>query len=295
MNLGKAVCGLVIAASSAFAAASDREVGNGGDAARASFIAEGQNVLLFLGSHDRGQAIAASLGVDLPRLASTLSVERIQVLDEPQIFVDSNGMRLDAVTTDGIIHLFRPPWERFFIQERAPFVLIFHEMLRSAAYDDDDFKMSSKIVDYRFDIAYIRDLVRDGSADNITIDGYQPWQQRLRCDDGLSHIDRFMTSGPYASSYYRFISTDPELLSFVRAQNLSRYFIDDQGRVNTTLIAGDHQLVRAPNGSVVGIYIDGNGSQQRRLEFSQQFRALNGETVTHRFGGKTLQGCTLLP
>lgn len=117
--------------------------GNGGDHIRAMFIRMGGAVLGHLRDTPAGQALVTANHLDVDALAATLTIEVIKVLDAP--LVDNGGSRVDALGEPGKISLAQEAWFDHVEKERDVYYLVFHEMLRAAAVDDDDYVVSGSL------------------------------------------------------------------------------------------------------------------------------------------------------
>ncbi len=115
--------------------------GNGGTVVEALFIREGASIINYLENEAHGQRIVKDFNLNLRDLKDTLTASRIFVVDHE--LYDNTGAPADAVTEHGIITLNRLKW----LQALKTFpqgqrLLIFHEMLRSANIDDDNYRVS---------------------------------------------------------------------------------------------------------------------------------------------------------
>lgn len=120
-----------------------REVGNGGDYIRGTFLRIGGNVLKYLEEHPVGQKIVEENSLHLEVLKYQLTTDIISVTSES--LRDNTGSRVDAIGVPGKIQLSDTAWSEHFEYNRDIYYLVFHELLRSAAVDDDDFRLSRQI------------------------------------------------------------------------------------------------------------------------------------------------------
>jgi hypothetical protein len=122
-------------------AASPGGEGNGGDFIEGLFIREGQGIIESLQTTTKGRAIANAFSLNLEDLKGTLQATRIFVQTEP--LYDNTMAEVDAVCSGGAITLNRSRWDLILSQpsERSRF-FVFHEMLRSAGVDDDNYRVS---------------------------------------------------------------------------------------------------------------------------------------------------------
>lgn len=118
-------------------------VGTGGDHIRGTFIRVGLSVASYLETTDRGQAIVARHNLSLAELSNTLNIDTIDVTDE--VLIDNTGSVVDAIGVPGRITLSRDAWLEHFELERDVYFLVFHEMLRAVAVNDDNYVISMAI------------------------------------------------------------------------------------------------------------------------------------------------------
>jgi hypothetical protein len=118
-------------------------VGNGGDHIRATFIKVGQAVVQFLKETEQGSQIAKKSKLNLASLEASLDVEKISVVEE--VLRDNSGSVVEAIGEPGFIRLQKESWFRHFEKDHDVTYLVFHEMLRSASVNDDNFTISSAL------------------------------------------------------------------------------------------------------------------------------------------------------
>ena len=120
--------------------------GNGGDHIRGMFIKMGQAVTQYLQETTEGVALAKSHALDLPALTAALDINSIMV--SSATLVDNGGSEVDAIGIPGSITLNKDRWVSYFENESDVYYLVFHEMLRSVAVDDDGYVVSSKVLPF---------------------------------------------------------------------------------------------------------------------------------------------------
>jgi flagellar hook-associated protein 2 len=149
------VCGWLVLPANAQVPSSEQVlghgVGNGGDEIRRVFIETGFSVLDYLSSTTEGKAIVSRYSLDLDRLSAQLTIQKIKVgRAKEDLDLDNGGSRIDSVLKDDKLWLIQERWDKY-IQERHPLNRhVFHEMLRLAEYDDDDYVISSKLNELNF-------------------------------------------------------------------------------------------------------------------------------------------------
>ncbi len=115
-------------------------VGNGGDHIRATFIRMGEAVISFLDTTEQGQALVKANNLDTKLLAETLDIEKISVTDD--VLRDSSGSVVEAIGVPGHVDLNKESWFNHFEKSRDVYYFVFHEMLRSAGVNDDNYLIS---------------------------------------------------------------------------------------------------------------------------------------------------------
>lgn len=115
-------------------------VGNGGDYLRATYIRMGGAVLSYLQDTQEGAQILSSFVLSVSALEESLDIHRIKVTD--QVLRDNTGSVVDALGVPGLVTLNQEAWLQHFENERDVYYLVFHEMLRSAAVNDDGYIVS---------------------------------------------------------------------------------------------------------------------------------------------------------
>lgn len=133
---------LLIALPLAVGITGDKE-GNGGDHVRATFIRAGHAILKHLEETQQGVDIVKEYHLNIDDLNGTLTVQKITVVEGA--LKDNGGSDVDAVGVPGSITLKKEAWIDHFERERDVYYLIFHEMLRSAGVNDDNYVISRAI------------------------------------------------------------------------------------------------------------------------------------------------------
>lgn len=123
-------------------------VGNGGDYIRGTFIQVGQTVLNHLQETDLGSSLVTKNQLSIAELEMTLDIQKINVTD--QDLIDNTGSLVDAIGIPGSVTLQAEPWFEHFEKERDVYYLVFHEMLRSAGVNDDNYKISQALNPFPF-------------------------------------------------------------------------------------------------------------------------------------------------
>lgn len=118
-------------------------VNNGGDYIRSKFIEFGLEVVDYLEKNDDGKKISLEQNLDTQKLKATLDINRIQVVSGP--LTDNSGSRVDAHGVKNLIRLDENKWMQLVTSENDIYYLIFHEMLRSAEVNDDNYVVSFKL------------------------------------------------------------------------------------------------------------------------------------------------------
>ena len=119
------------------------KVGNGGDYLRSTFIKMGQKVIEFLTTTEAGAQLVSQNKLSLDDLSNALDINRIVVTND--ILFDNTGSVVDAIGVPGLILLSSTAWLDHFENERSVYDLIFHEMLRSVAINDDNYTISAAL------------------------------------------------------------------------------------------------------------------------------------------------------
>lgn len=124
-------------------AAAGNFVGNGGDHIRANYLLMGQAVLSHLTDTVEGNQIVDQSHLDLNLLKETLDISKVTVtLDDLR---DNTGSIVEAIGVPGKVTLNQEAWAKHFELETDVYYLVFHEMLRSAAVNDDNYVISKAI------------------------------------------------------------------------------------------------------------------------------------------------------
>jgi len=107
---------------------------------RATFIKAGEVVLNYLVASEQGLQLLIDHKLDLEGLRQTLSIDVITTESGP--IWDNGGALVDAIGAPGKIILDRDRWFEHFEKDRDIYYLVFHEMLRAAAINDDNYVIS---------------------------------------------------------------------------------------------------------------------------------------------------------
>ncbi|MEQ1723692.1 MAG: DUF4360 domain-containing protein [Pseudobdellovibrio sp.] len=118
------------------------KVGNGGDYLRGQFILIGQQVL----EHIEKSDLANDTRLNLNDLKDTLDINKISVVND--LLIDNTGSVVDAIGIPGLILLQSDSWNEHFEKQRNVYYLVFHEMLRSAGVNDDNYVISKLVLDF---------------------------------------------------------------------------------------------------------------------------------------------------
>ncbi|MCC2678197.1 MAG: hypothetical protein K0R29_773 [Pseudobdellovibrio sp.] len=124
----------------------DHKVGNGGDYLRGQFIALGQQIILFLEETEDGQNLVSSRQLNVEALKSTLDINKLTVVQD--LLIDNSGSVVDAIGVPDLIIINADSWMDHFERERNIYYLVFHEMLRSAAINDDNYVVSQPLMNF---------------------------------------------------------------------------------------------------------------------------------------------------
>ncbi len=118
----------------------DHKVGNGGDYLRAQYLMIGKQVISFLEDTVDGHQLTLSRGLNLDSLKSILDITKLAVVDD--LLIDNTGSVVDAIGVPDLVILNSDSWKEHFEKERNIYYLVFHEMLRAAAVNDDNYVIS---------------------------------------------------------------------------------------------------------------------------------------------------------
>ena len=133
---------LISSANSAYA----HKVGNGGDYLRATYIAMGKSTLKYLNDTKEGNEILSKHGLSSSRLEDTLDINLIKVTE--QTLIDNTGSVVDALGIVDLVTLNSSAWFEHFQNGRDVYYLVFHEMLRSAGVNDDNYIISKQLKNF---------------------------------------------------------------------------------------------------------------------------------------------------
>lgn len=124
----------------------EHRVGNGGDYLRSQFISIGTQVIRYLENTLDGQNLTQQRGLDITALKNTLDINKLVVVDE--VLIDNTGSVVDAIGVPDLIILNAESWNNHYEKKRNIYYLVFHEMLRSAATNDDNFVISQPLMNF---------------------------------------------------------------------------------------------------------------------------------------------------
>ncbi len=125
---------------------SGNKEGNGGDHIRGTFIKMGESVIDYLKETGEGAALMKGQGLSLDALRAALDINAISV--ESATLIDNGGSEVDAIGVPGKITLNKARWISYFESDSDVYYLVFHEMLRSVARNDDGYVISSAIAPF---------------------------------------------------------------------------------------------------------------------------------------------------
>jgi hypothetical protein len=114
--------------------------GNGGDHVRGSYLTMGRAILGYLQKTKAGAELVIENGLDLAKIEDTLSIAKVAVVEGE--LKDNGGSDVDATGVPGKVTLRKEIWMDHFEKQRDVYYLVFHEMLRSAGYNDDNYVYS---------------------------------------------------------------------------------------------------------------------------------------------------------
>jgi hypothetical protein len=132
----------------------------------------GRSVLIFLDTR-AGEALCLRHALSMERLSATLKPNVVEVRRGP--LLDNRGSTVDALGEPGRIVLDLVAWDTFFGLGQDVYYLVFHEMLRAAGYDDDNYAVSRDLYPFPF---YLKAATRVRPVDENT--------------SGLPYWDRIM-------------------------------------------------------------------------------------------------------
>jgi hypothetical protein len=135
----------------------EHRVGNGGDYLRSQFISIGTQVIRYLETTLDGQNLTQQRGLDITTLKNTLDINKLIVVDE--ILIDNTGSVVDSIGVPDLIILNAESWNNHYEKKRSIYYLVFHEMLRSAATNDDNFVISQSLMSFPTDLQINTQLV----------------------------------------------------------------------------------------------------------------------------------------
>ncbi len=124
----------------------DHKVGNGGDYLRGQFLGVGQQVLNYLEQTQEGKDLLANNRLDIDILKASLDINKIVVVND--VLIDNTGSVVDAIGVPDLIILNSESWMNHFENQRNIYYLVFHELLRSSAVNDDAYIISKNVVNF---------------------------------------------------------------------------------------------------------------------------------------------------
>lgn len=123
--------------------------GNGGSEVRDDYyIPVGQAVFEFLTEDPLGVKLAERFSLPVEKMGAEVG----QALNRKSVEVsfsqvyDNTGSPVDAALIDGKTRLFDPSWRDYSVKNRKMYRFVFHEMLRFAGVNDDEFRISRAIL-----------------------------------------------------------------------------------------------------------------------------------------------------
>lgn len=120
------------------------KVGNGGDYIRSTFIQVGKKALEYVLTTEAGNTIVRKNNLNTDDLKAALDINRVVLTDET--LFDDTGSVVDAIGIPGLIILNSSAWLEHFEKERNIQYLVFHELLRSASVNDDNYVISTDLI-----------------------------------------------------------------------------------------------------------------------------------------------------
>ncbi len=118
-------------------------VGNGGDHIRATYLKLGASVIDFLKGTKEGERVVIDNNLNIESLSQTLDITKVSVTE--RILIDNSGSKVDAIGVPGLVTLSKNEWAEHFEKDRDVAYLVFHEMLRSAGINDDNYMVSKSL------------------------------------------------------------------------------------------------------------------------------------------------------
>jgi hypothetical protein len=119
------------------------KVGNGGDYIRATYIKMGEAIINYLENTEKGQNLLKAKSINIATIAASLDISKIEVNE--QLLRDNSGSVVEALGEPDKVILHKESWFNHFEKSRDIYFLVFHEMLRSAGINDDNYIISSEI------------------------------------------------------------------------------------------------------------------------------------------------------
>lgn len=120
--------------------------GNGGDHVRGVFLKLGQAIISYLKETEEGKQLLEKNNLNIQEIEKILSIETIITVDE--LLTDNTGSSVDALGEKGKIKLQKSRWTEHFEKQRDIYYLVFHELLRALAVDDDNYVISKSLLPF---------------------------------------------------------------------------------------------------------------------------------------------------
>jgi len=158
-----------------------RSFGNGGDEIRWAFLNTGKSLLAWIDGDPVKSRQLKAFRVRAGKLAATLTTRVVEVAAGP--LIDNHGSVVDALGTPGRIVLDQAIWQEDFERVIGSSVLVMHEMLRAAAYDDDDYAISES---FQNDALVAARGVLRGQIDGIVVENKVSYLVGWSCAYGVS-------------------------------------------------------------------------------------------------------------
>jgi hypothetical protein len=142
-SLKKSLGILVLLVLPFYSGVSGNREGNGGDHVRGTYLKMGRAIIGYLSQTQQGSELVAVKGLDLAKIESTLTIDQVAVAEGE--LKDNGGSDVDATGEPGKVTLRKEIWMDHFEKQRDVYYLVFHEMLRSAGYNDDNYVISNPL------------------------------------------------------------------------------------------------------------------------------------------------------
>ncbi|MBN8555695.1 MAG: flagellar filament capping protein FliD [Deltaproteobacteria bacterium] len=180
-------------------------VGNGGDEIRRTFIETGLKVLDYLSSTPEGKNIINRFNLDLSLLTKQLTIQKIKVVsasDKKNKDVDNGGSKIDSVIQDDKLWLIQERWDIYLRDNRPLSKHIFHELLRMAGYQDDDYVISLHLSEIELKNTFQPSPLAQKSTKDLEI-------LRMKLATQVAILtDLYQQLGNFRGNLYQFLNTD---------------------------------------------------------------------------------------